>query len=110
MNSVPDHAEFTVDIRSIPEQSHQEIMQKLSGYLGDEARIETVVNVAGVNTPAEHPWIQEIYQLMGPILGEEIEPRGAPYFTDASALPPLPPRPDRPIAACGLFPGPGFLD
>lgn len=87
-NSVPDYAQFTVDIRSIPDHSHKEIMENLSKYLGDETRIETLVDVDGVDTPADNPWIQEVCALMGSVLGEEIKPRGAPYFTDASALTP----------------------
>ena len=88
LNSVPDYAQFTVDIRSIPGHRHAEIVETLKGYLGGEARIGKIVDVGGVDTPPEHPWIQEVYALMGPILGEQIKPRGAPYFTDASALQP----------------------
>jgi succinyl-diaminopimelate desuccinylase len=77
-----------VDIRSIHGHRHAEIVRTLQGYLGAEARIGKIVDVGGVDTPPDHPWIQEVYALMGPILGEEIKPRGAPYFTDASALQP----------------------
>jgi succinyl-diaminopimelate desuccinylase len=88
LNSVPDHAQFTVDIRTIPAHDHTDIVSKLQSYLGEEARIARIVDVGGVDTPPEDPWIQEIYALMGGILGETIIPRGAPYFTDASALQP----------------------
>ena len=88
LNSVPDHAEFTVDIRTLPEQDHAKILSGLEGYLGDENRIARVVDCGGVHTPQADPWMQEIYAVMEPILGEPIEPRGAPYFTDASALTP----------------------
>ena len=54
----------------------------------EEAKIETVVDAESVHTPHTDPWIQEIFGVMEPILGEKIEPRGAPYFTDASALTP----------------------
>ncbi len=86
LNSVPDRAEFTIDIRSLPAQQHEEILAALKRYIGAEARIETLVSVDGVATPPDHPWIREIYDLMGPLLGEPMKPRGAPYFTDASAL------------------------
>ena len=32
--------------------------------------------------------MQEIFAIMSSILGEELETRGAPYFTDAAALTP----------------------
>ena len=88
LNSVPDHAEFTVDIRTLPEQDHAQIVTGLEGFLGDENRIARIVDCGGVHTPQTDPWIQEIYAVLEPILGEPIEPRGAPYFTDASALTP----------------------
>ena len=103
LNSVPDRAAFTVDIRTLPEQDHAEIVSGLQGYLGGEGRIERIVDVGGVHTPHSHPWVREVYELTGTVLDEEIEPRGAPYFTDASALTP----------ACGHPPtvilGPGEM-
>ena len=88
LNSVPDHAEFTIDIRTLPQQDHAQILSGLEGYLGDENKIARVVDCGGVHTPHTDPWMQEIYAVMERILGEKIEPRGAPYFTDASALKP----------------------
>ena len=101
LNSVPDHAEFTVDIRTLPEQDHAKILSGLEGYLGDENKIARVVDCGGVHTPHTHPWMQEIYEVMEPILGEPIEPRGAPYFTDASALMPAYGRPPTVILGPG---------
>ena len=78
LNSVPDHAEFTIDIRTLPEQDHGQILTGLEGFLGDENKVGRIVDVGGVHTPHTHPWIQEIYAAMEPILGERIEPaRGA---------------------------------
>jgi succinyl-diaminopimelate desuccinylase len=93
LNSVPDHAEFTIDIRTLPEQGHGKVLSGIESYLGEEAKIETVVDAGGVHTPHTDPWIQEIFGVMEPILGEKMEPRGAPYFTDASALTPAYGRP-----------------
>ena len=103
LNSVPDHAEFTVDIRTLPEQDHAQIVAGLEGFLGEENSLARIVDCGGVHTPHTDPWIQEVFAVMEPILGEAIEPRGAPYFTDASALTP----------ACGRPPtiilGPGEM-
>ncbi|MYE01020.1 MAG: M20 family metallopeptidase [Alphaproteobacteria bacterium] len=103
LNSVPDRAAFTVDIRTLPEQDHDGIVSGLEGYLGGESRIERIVDVGGVHTPHSHPWVREVYRLMEALTGEPARPRGAPYFTDASALTP----------ACGNPPtvilGPGEM-
>ena len=101
LNSVPDRARFTIDIRTLPEQDHAQILSGLQGYLGGENRIARIVDVGGVHTPHSDPWIREVYAAMEPILGESIEPRGAPYFTDASALTPACGRPPTVILGPG---------
>jgi succinyl-diaminopimelate desuccinylase len=88
LNSVPDHSEFTVDIRTLPEQDGDKILSGIQSYLGADNLIESLVNVGGIHTPHDDPWIQEVFQIMEGILGEPMEPRGAPYFTDAAALKP----------------------
>jgi succinyl-diaminopimelate desuccinylase len=47
-----------------------------------------VLNVPGVWTETDEPWIREIFEVMEPILGEKLGACGAPYFTDAAALKP----------------------
>ena len=88
LNSVPDQAEFTVDIRTIPDHDHGEILAAIKDRIGDEAAIESIIDVEGVHTPHTNEWMQEVFAIMEPLLGERIEPRGAPYFTDAAALTP----------------------
>jgi succinyl-diaminopimelate desuccinylase len=88
LNSVPDRAEFTIDIRTIPGQNHKTLLSRVQAYLGDEVTVKPVVNVPGVWTETDEPWVREIFELMEPILREKVEARGAPYFTDAAALKP----------------------
>jgi succinyl-diaminopimelate desuccinylase len=88
LNSVPDCAEFTIDIRTIPGQDHRTLVSSLQSYLGDEVRLSPVVDVPGVWTEVDDPWIREVFELVEPVLGEKPQARGAPYFTDASALKP----------------------
>ena len=88
LNSVPDHSEFTIDIRTLPEQDREKVLSGIESYLGDNNKVHSLVNVNGIHTPHTDPWVQEIYGVLGGILNERIEPRGAPYFTDASVLTP----------------------
>jgi succinyl-diaminopimelate desuccinylase len=90
LNSVPDRAEFTIDIRTIPDQDTERsaLVNRLQSYLGDEVAVSTVVDVPGVWTEVDEPWIQEVFELVEPALGEKPQARSAPYFTDASALKP----------------------
>jgi succinyl-diaminopimelate desuccinylase len=88
LNSVPDRAEFTIDIRTIPDQDHGALVSRLQSYLGDEVRLSPVVDVPGVWTEVDDHWIRAVFELVESVLGEKPQARGAPYFTEASALKP----------------------
>jgi succinyl-diaminopimelate desuccinylase len=90
VNSVPDLAEIGVDIRSIPQLDHARIVEHLRAELGEEVALVPTVDVPAVWTDPASPWIEEVYEIVQAVTGEEHgpEPRTAPYFTDASALTP----------------------
>jgi succinyl-diaminopimelate desuccinylase len=88
VNSVPDLAEIGIDIRTIPEQKHGRLRERLAEYLGDEVVLESMADAEGVWTDPDHPWIQSVYDIVAPIIGERPVARAAPYFTDAAALTP----------------------
>jgi succinyl-diaminopimelate desuccinylase len=101
INMVPDEAVVGLDIRTVPGQSHEEIMADLGAFLPEDAALERLASAESVVTDPWNEWVQEVFQVMAGFLGETPEPRAAPYFTDASALTP----------ACGhpptLLLGPG---
>ncbi|MBU0715174.1 MAG: M20 family metallopeptidase [Verrucomicrobia bacterium] len=87
INIVPECAMFSVDIRTIPGQSHEAIYRQIEDCLGDDARISNRrLDCPPVETDANHPWIQDVFGIMEPILKVRPAPRGINYFTDASAL------------------------
>ncbi len=86
INSVPDEAVIGVDIRSIPGVQHAQLKAELQRQLGDEVEIETLLDLEAVFTEPTHPWMQEVFEIMRPILGSRPQPRVATYFTDAAAL------------------------
>jgi succinyl-diaminopimelate desuccinylase len=88
INSVPDGVTIGVDIRTIPDEKHSALVERLTEYLGDDVTLAPIVDVEGVWTDPAHPWVQEIFDLATPIVGSRPTVRGAPYFTDASALTP----------------------
>ena len=88
VNSVPDGAEFGIDIRTVPDQDHGKIHSDLFGYLGEEVTLAPFVNVSGVLTDPQNEWMQNVFEIMGRILDEPVTLDTAPYFTDASALTP----------------------
>ena len=88
INSVPDAVTFTIDFRSIPGHTHAELLEAVQGALASEAEIEIVTDVSGFSTPPEDPAVQPVIAAYQKTFGRSPVPRGAPYFTDASALTP----------------------
>ncbi len=86
INSVPDEAHIGIDIRTTPEQSHQEIFEKITRLLGDDIELSKIIDAGPVWTPYENPWVQEVFEAVADILGAQPEPRAVPYFTDAAVL------------------------
>ena len=88
INSVPDHAEFTLDIRSTTMISHQSVLQKLHQELGEDLAIETLVDLGPVSTPESDPLVQLVCEICGLDLQSENWSRALPYLTDGSVLQP----------------------
>ena len=88
INSVPDEAEIGVDIRTIPGQTADEIEVRLEAALGPEVGVTNIANEDSVVTDARDEWVQQVYDVMEPLLGRRPQPATAVYFTDGSVLKP----------------------
>ncbi|MCP4688301.1 MAG: M20 family metallopeptidase [Desulfobacterales bacterium] len=88
VNLVPDRADIGIDIRTIPGQSHDEIIRRLKSVLGEDVQLERERGAEGVVSDPDDAWVGEVFDIMAPVLGERPTPRGVTYFTDASALTP----------------------
>ncbi|MBI2440744.1 MAG: M20 family metallopeptidase [Lentisphaerae bacterium] len=94
VNIVPENAMFTIDIRTIPGQSHSAVCRQVEDCLGTEARIsKRRLDCPAIESDPSHPWIQDVFAVMEPILAARPacpssarEPHGMAYFTDASVL------------------------
>jgi len=86
INSVPDHAEFTIDIRSTSKTDHGKTIKRLSGELGGETKLEVLVDMNSVFTKEDDPFIQLVYEICGIKNGSKGFPRLLPYLTDGSVL------------------------
>ncbi len=86
LNSVPDHAEFTVDIRSTSKISHSEIFERLSQVLGEEITIKKLVDLPPVSSSESSPFIQMVYEVCGVDPEKGVKQKSLPYMTDGSVL------------------------
>ena len=88
INSVPDSASFTVDLRTLPDRPHSEILAEVRALFGPQAMIATLTDFPGFATDPEDAALAPLLDILTERNGERPVPAGAPYFTDASALVP----------------------
>jgi succinyl-diaminopimelate desuccinylase len=95
-NVVPDRCQATVDLRTLPGQRHDEIVDavlSLADRLEDDApglRLEVRVanDLPPVETPADSALARALQAAVAEAIGAEPAVRGVSYYTDASVLQP----------------------
>jgi hypothetical protein len=85
VNAVPDAARIGVDIRTVPGMNHEELLLRLKKLLGD-ADIDVFSNLLPVWTAPDNDWMQRVFEICKPYVGEAPAARTAPYMTDAANL------------------------
>lgn len=86
VNSVPDKAEFSIDIRSTGTVDHNELIERLGKEFGKEIELEVLVSKGPVRTDEEHPFVKLVYKICGIGAGKDDMPKALPYLTDGSVL------------------------
>jgi len=99
INSVPDYAEAGIDVRTVPGLSSDTVLDALRERLGEGIELSPRVALDPIDTDPSGDWVQTVFSVMGPLIGETPEPRGLAYFTDAAALSPA--YGDPPTIICG---------
>jgi succinyl-diaminopimelate desuccinylase len=85
VNAVPDSARIGVDIRTVPGMNHEVLLEKIKNML-PEAELEVFSNLLPVWTAPDDDWMQRVFQICKPYVGEAPAARTAPYMTDAANL------------------------
>ncbi len=90
VNSVPDRAEFTIDIRTNAVKPHSAFLDDLDGYLGDDIKLEAFTDMPAISTDPDDPFTRIVAHACQFVLKDDYQdmPTGLPFFTDASALHP----------------------
>jgi succinyl-diaminopimelate desuccinylase len=86
VNSVPDEAVFSIDVRTVPGMRGAEITKQLAQHLSNNIELTPYLSIDCLYTEPSNIWIQGIFNMMSPLLGEKIEPRHVSFFTDAAVL------------------------
>ncbi len=86
INSVPDHASFTIDVRTTTKVDHQKLLNKLGEVLGKDVSIEKLVDLRAVSSNENDPFVQMVFAACDIKEGSEGFPKSMPYLTDGSLL------------------------
>ncbi|MFZ4696117.1 MAG: M20 family metallopeptidase, partial [Verrucomicrobiia bacterium] len=89
VNIIPDACEIEVDHRSLPQESHEEILARVRSAL-PEYEVEVISDRPGLDTPADSPWISGLVDALGGKGKPETTRReflaSAPWFGDCSVM------------------------
>jgi succinyl-diaminopimelate desuccinylase len=88
INSVPDSAAIGIDIRTIPQLSHQSIIDSLQKALAADIELECLCDLPAVASDPHLEWVGSVCEVVGELAGDTMQPGAAQYFTDASILTP----------------------
>ena len=88
INSVPDRAEFTIDIRTVPGQRHEAVRDQVGFTLGSETVLTSIVDLPAVWSDPARPEMLRLADAYRTTTGRAAEAATANYFTDASVLTP----------------------
>ncbi len=101
VNLVPDRATIGIDIRTIPGQDEDAIIERMQAILGSDSEVKKILSVEGIATDPQNEWVRQVFDIVAPSLGTRPIPRSATYFTDASFLTPAFGRPPTVILGPG---------
>ncbi len=94
INVIPASAYVALDIRTIPDQSHRELVGRLEGILADleaedpdfDATLEVIEKRPPTETPKDEPLVQAMAAAYRRLTGEEPRYNGVPGATDGTFL------------------------
>jgi succinyl-diaminopimelate desuccinylase len=88
INVVPDRATFTIDVRTIPGLATDMVIERLQSHVGSDVELTTILDAPSVCSDPDNAWVQQVFDIITPVITERPVPRCVTYFTDASVLAP----------------------
>lgn len=92
VNVVPDHCEIQVDIRTLPTQNHEEIINDIAKNIDElkkkdptlKYKVSVIADRKPVHTDPNSPLVQKAIKVGKEVLNMDLKPEGAPFFSDAA--------------------------
>jgi len=97
INVIPDECYSTIDIRTMPGQSHKVILDQIANLLknleestpGLKTKTKILKDYAAVETDFKNPILKPIHAAASSVLGSEVPIKGVRFFTDSAVLTPV---------------------
>ncbi|MGE7835180.1 M20 family metallopeptidase [Viridibacillus arvi] len=94
INVIPDHCMMTLDIRTVPQQDHDELLNKINAIIAklknddSDFNVELTIldNRPSTFTDKDHPVVQAVYDAVKEVTAEEPIYNGVPGATDGTFL------------------------
>lgn len=87
VNVIPDRCALTLDVRTLPGQSHAAILADVSERMGPDVVFDLpLVDLPGVGTEPSDPFVRTATQARFAVVPTQSAAIGLPYFTDGSVL------------------------
>ena len=87
-NIAPDRARATLDIRTLPGQPGNAVIDKLAAMAGDGFSFQVIDDKPPVETPAGDPFVATCADALAAVTGAAKAPGGVHYFSDSNVLVP----------------------
>ncbi len=101
LNSVPDKVDFTIDVRTTTKLLNNEVLNVLRYELGEDVKIEPIVNLNAIATSEDDPFVKMVYEACHIDTSHKGRKKSAPFLTDASVIKPWLGNPPTIILGCG---------
>ncbi len=99
VNSVPDSASMSIDIRTVPSQDHKVLIENLKGMLSADVTISPIADLACLWTEPDDPFVKRVFSLYKEMTGTDMTAQAVQFATDGAALRKA--MPDCPIVILG---------
>lgn len=86
LSTYPDRCVVTIERRTLPGETVDDVEVELSGIAGDDATVKTLFSREPLTTAPDEPIVETLIEHATTIMGRRPETSGVPFWTDAALL------------------------
>ena len=86
MNSIPDSAYLTIDIRTIPEQTTQYVIQRIRELVSNDIEIELLQILPSLWTSPENEFVKQVFSSYKKITKKEPDIAAVNFASDGASI------------------------